>query len=65
MTHLPMSKRIAAAAIVLVAGLASTPARSFDILALKVLGFSPDGRYFGFVQYGPQWEASKLVADTY
>ncbi len=58
-----MSKRIAA--ILLAAGLASTPAQAFDILALKVLGFSPDGRYFAFTQYGPQWDAGKLFAETY
>ena len=58
-----MSKRIAA--VIFAAGLASTPAQAFDILALKVLGFSSDGRYFAFMQYGPQWDAGKLFAETY
>ena len=58
-----MSKRIAA--ILVVAGLTANPAQAFDILALKVLGFSPDGRYFAFMQYGPQWDAGKLFAETY
>ncbi len=58
-----MSKRIAA--ILVVAGLTASPAQAFDILALKVLGFSPDGRYFAFMQYGPQWDAGKLFAETY
>lgn len=57
-----MSKPIAFA--LLVAALITTPAQAFDILALRTLGFSPDGRYFAFMQYGPQWEASKLFAET-
>jgi predicted secreted protein len=53
------------AAIALVAGLMPAPARSADALALKVLGFSPDGRYFAFMQYGPQWEAERFFAETF
>jgi predicted secreted protein len=57
-----MSKPIAA--VLIAATLTATPAQAFDILALRTLGFSPDGRYFAFMQYGPQWEASKLFAET-
>lgn len=60
-----MFKRIAAVAAVLAAALSATgPAPAADSLALKVLGFSPDGRHFGFLQYGPQWEATRLAADV-
>lgn len=58
-----MSKPIAA--VLFAAALTLAPAHAFDILALRTLGFSPDGRYFAFMQYGPQWEASKLFAETY
>jgi predicted secreted protein len=58
-----MSKPIAA--VLFAAALTITPAHAFDILALRTLGFSPDGRYFAFMQYGPQWDASKLFAETY
>jgi predicted secreted protein len=58
-----MSKLIAA--VLFTAAIVATPAQAFDILALRTLGFSPDGRYFAFMQYGPQWEASKLFAETY
>ena len=40
-------------------------ARAADAAALKVLGFSPDGRYFGFMQYGPQWEAERFHAEVF
>lgn len=36
-----------------------------DALALKILGFSPDGRYFAFQQYGPQWDASRIYAEVF
>ena len=61
-----MSKSIAVLfAAAMTATLNVMPAQAFDILALRTLGFSPDGRYFAFMQYGPQWEASKLFAETY
>jgi predicted secreted protein len=62
-----MSKAIAAVsfAAALFASCATSPAHAFDILALRTLGFSPDGRYFAFMQYAPQWEASKLFAETF
>lgn len=41
------------------------PVLAADALALKVLGFSPDGRYFGFVQYGMQAEAGTNLAETF
>lgn len=44
---------------------APLPALSADSLALKVLGFSPDGRHFALMQYGPQWEASRFYAETF
>lgn len=49
--------------------LAAAPAQAFDIFALRVLGFSADGRYFGFMTYGPQvegqtWFAEAAVIDT-
>ncbi len=61
-----MLKRMAA---VLAVGFATLqmpgPAQAADALALKVLGFSPDGRYFGFVQYGALADAGQYLAETY
>jgi predicted secreted protein len=53
------------AAIVLVAGLAAGPASAFDLHALKGLGFSPDGRHFGFMYYAPQFEAQRFHAEVF
>ncbi len=48
-----MLKRLAVTfTMVLAMGLA--PSQAMEALALKVLGFSPDGRHFGFIQYGGQ-----------
>lgn len=52
------------AAIALVAGLAAAPAHAFDLYALKVLGFSPDGRHFGFMYYAPQFDAQRFHAEV-
>lgn len=49
------------AALMLPAGVADAA----DAAALKVLGFSPDGRHFGFLQYGPQWDAGRMQADVF
>jgi predicted secreted protein len=56
---------IALLAVAAAAVCAATPAPAADALALKVLGFSPDGRYFGFVQYGMQTEAGTNLAETF
>lgn len=53
-----------AAALVVVAAVVS-PAQAMEALALKVLGFSPDGRYFGFIQYGGQGDGGEYLAETY
>jgi predicted secreted protein len=60
-----MFKRIAAGLVAgLVAALAvSGHAQAADAFALKVLGFSPDGTRFAFVQYAPRWDASTLNAE--
>ena len=61
-----MLRWIAAALVVAAAiALAHDPARSMEALALKVIGFSPDGRYFGFVQYGGQGDGGEYLAETY
>jgi predicted secreted protein len=61
-----MFKRIAVVlAVALAAVLPRQAAQSADALALKILGFSPDGRYFAFMQYGPQWEAERFFAETF
>ncbi|MBX9844437.1 MAG: DUF2259 domain-containing protein [Xanthobacteraceae bacterium] len=57
-----MLKRLA-----LMLGLALTApaAIAADAYELKVLGFSPDGRYFGFVQYGTEADAGTHAAETF
>ncbi len=59
-----MLARMAAALLVVLAG-AAAPAQAYEALALKVLGFSPDGRYFGFIQYGGQGDGSQRLAESY
>lgn len=59
-----MIKRIAAAISVAATLLLPTAAQSAEAFALNVLGFSPNGRHFAFMQYGPQWEASRFAADV-
>lgn len=46
-----------------VMGAEIAPTRAAEALALKTLGFSPDGRYFGFVQYGGQGDGSSYLAE--
>ncbi len=59
-----MLKRLAVTlAILFAAGL--TPAQAMEALALKVLGFSPDGRHFGFIQYGGQGDGGEYFSETY
>ena len=59
-----MTTRIASALAVAASLLSPIAAQSAESLALNVLGFSPDGRHFAFMQYGPQWEASRFAADV-
>ncbi|MCC6949070.1 MAG: DUF2259 domain-containing protein [Bradyrhizobiaceae bacterium] len=44
---------------------APTAASGAEALALKVLGFSPDGRYFGFIQYGGVGDGGEFVAEAH
>jgi predicted secreted protein len=60
-----MTRWIAGLAFAGAAALWSASAQAIDIMALKVLGFSPDGRYFGFMHYGPQWDAGKMAAEVF
>lgn len=61
-----MFKRMTAVlAFAAAVALAPLPASAADALALKVLGFSADGRYFGFVQYGVQTDAGTNLAETF
>lgn len=53
-----------AATIFLAFGVAAAPAHAFDTYALRVLGFSPDGRHFGFMYYGPHLDAQKFYAEV-
>ncbi len=55
--------RIAVAALSIALLLPPGAAQAADAAALKVLGFSPDGRYFGFMQYGPQWDAGRMQTE--
>ena len=47
------------------AALTGSPALAIESLAVKVLGFSPDGRYFAFVQYGGHGDHSSYIAETF
>jgi predicted secreted protein len=60
-----MLKRVAAAVGISLAALMGSPAQAIESLALKVLGFSPDGRYFAFVQYGGYGDHSSYIAETF
>lgn len=53
-----------AGAVFLAACMTVGPAHAFDIYALKVLGFSPDGRHFGFMYYAPQFDAQRFHAEV-
>jgi predicted secreted protein len=53
-----------AAALAIALALPSAAAAA-DAAALKVLGFSPDGRHFAFMQFGPQWEAERFQAEVF
>lgn len=59
-----MLRTIATALLIAAINVTAGPVLAYDALALKVLGFSPDGRHFAFMQYGPQWEASRFTADV-
>lgn len=53
----------------LIALLLPSSGHAAEALALKVLGFSPDGRQFGFIQYGGvgdggEYEAEAIVIDV-
>ncbi len=52
-------------AIGAMSGFAPAPARAADALALEILGFSPDGRHFAFMQYGALADAGAFMAETY
>jgi predicted secreted protein len=43
--------------------MAPTSAYCAEAWGLKVLGFSPDGRYFGFIQYGGVGDGGEFVAE--
>ena len=60
-----MLKQIAAAMAFGLAALMGSPAQAIESLAVKVLGFSPDGRYFAFVQYGGYGDHSAYIAETF
>jgi predicted secreted protein len=60
-----MLKRILAALAFGLAVLTCSPALAIESLAVKVLGFSPDGRYFAFVQYGGHGDHSSYIAETF
>jgi len=60
-----MLKRILAALAFGLAALTGSPALAIESLAVKVLGFSPDGRYFAFVQYGGYGDHSSYIAETF
>ena len=45
--------------------LGAPAAMAADAYKVKVLGFSPDGRYFGFVQYGTEADAGRHAAETF
>jgi predicted secreted protein len=60
-----MLKRVAAAVAISLAALMGSPAQAIESLAVKVLGFSPDGRYFAFVQYGGYGDHSSYIAETF
>lgn len=47
---------------ILIALALASPARAGDGAAINVLGFSPDGRYFAFEQYGEQDGSGALYA---
>ena len=53
------------AALILLGSAGFGPAQAAEALALKVLGFSPDGRYFGFTQYGGQGDHSEYIAELF
>jgi predicted secreted protein len=61
-----MLNRIAAGLIVAATTLLpSSLSFAADAAALAVLGFSPDGRHFGFMQYGPRWDALEFHAEVF
>lgn len=60
-----MPKWLTAFAAATAVALAPVQAQAAEALALKVLGFSPDGRYFGFIQYGGQGDGGEYLAETY
>jgi len=61
--RLPLAWLALVATLFAVIGAEIAPARAAEALALKTLGFSPDGRYFGFVQYGGQGDGSSYLAE--
>lgn len=44
--------------------LAPAGAQAAEALALKVFGFSPDGRHFGFMQYGGVGDGGEYIAEV-
>jgi predicted secreted protein len=60
-----MLKRFVAALALSLAALTGSPALAIESLAVKVLGFSPDGRYFAFVQYGGYGDHSAYIAEAF
>jgi predicted secreted protein len=45
--------------------LAPSGAFAAEALALKVFGFSPDGKYFGFMQYGGVGDGGEYIAEAH
>src|SRR5262245_12566899 len=60
-----MLKRIVAVLELSLTALANSPANAIESLAVNVLGLSPDGRYFAFVQYGGYGDHSAYIAKTF
>lgn len=52
--------RAIVAAVAMVAGMAAGTAQAGDLAQADVIGFSPDGRYAAFQEYG-QWDQSDVV----
>jgi predicted secreted protein len=52
------------AILLLIVLLAPAGAQAAEALALKVFGFSPDGKHFGFMQYGGVGDGGEYIAEA-
>jgi len=52
------------AILLAIAVTAPSSAHAAEALALKVFGFSPDGRHFGFMQYGGVGDGGEYIAEA-